>query len=116
MQKQRESMRVACFLSRLSSTFDYVRTQILGTKELPSLIEVFSPFRQDTLVLHPQFHSSFWGCSALVSIVGGPRSLGSGCGRSVDSVCRSSGRDQGKGGRGRDWSTRKCTHCQLVAH
>ena len=45
MQKWHESMCIARFLSGLPSSFDFVRAQLLGSKGLPSLSEVFSHLR-----------------------------------------------------------------------
>ncbi|GFY99476.1 tetratricopeptide repeat (TPR)-like superfamily protein [Actinidia rufa] len=42
LQKQRESMRVACFLFGFPSNFDSVHAQLLTSKELPSLIVVLA--------------------------------------------------------------------------
>ncbi|GFY98224.1 hypothetical protein Acr_12g0007650 [Actinidia rufa] len=49
MQRERESIWVACFLYDLPSSFDGARPQILGAKDLPSLSEVFNCLHQATL-------------------------------------------------------------------
>ena len=45
MQKQCESMYIAHFLSSLPFSLDSVCVELIGSKELPSLSEVFSHFR-----------------------------------------------------------------------
>ena len=40
MRRQRKSMDVAHFLSNLPSSYDPIRSQILGARDLPSLSEV----------------------------------------------------------------------------
>ncbi|GFZ18600.1 hypothetical protein Acr_27g0003390 [Actinidia rufa] len=74
MQKQRESMCIACFLSGLPYSFDYVSAKLLGSKELPSLSKVFSRLHQASLFSAPLV-STIGDRSALVSSVGGSRSL-----------------------------------------
>ncbi|GFZ19905.1 hypothetical protein Acr_28g0006100 [Actinidia rufa] len=57
-----EMKRVACFLSALPFSFDGVCSQILGAKDLPSFIEIFSRIHQTSLshvVLSPAQRSAF---------------------------------------------------------
>lgn len=49
MRRQRDSMRVARFLSALPSSFEGARSQILSSKALPPLSEVFHRLRQTTI-------------------------------------------------------------------
>ncbi|GFY85573.1 hypothetical protein Acr_04g0003110 [Actinidia rufa] len=73
MQKQRESIRFTHFLSGLHSSFDSVHAQLLGSKELLYLSEVFSSFREASFSGAPSI-SAIGDRSALISYVGGTRS------------------------------------------
>lgn len=72
MQRQHESMWVGHFLSGLLS-FDGARSQILGSKELPSLSEIFSRLCQATL---PFVALSLTDHSVLVAFIGPSRPSG----------------------------------------
>ena len=78
MRHQRESMHVARFLSGLPSSYDPVRSQILGARNLPSLSEVFSHLRQASLSDSISVSPSIPDCSALTTTVSGlpPRGFG----------------------------------------
>ena len=92
-------MHVARFLSGLPSSFDPVKSQILGSKELPSLSEVFSRLQQASISDSTPSASNPSEKSALLTTTGGGRFSrgGHGYGR---------GHEQGVGGRG----SRKCTY------
>ncbi|GFZ00912.1 hypothetical protein Acr_14g0005470 [Actinidia rufa] len=100
MERQRQSLFVARFLSSLPSpTYDSVRSQILGERTLPSLGEVFSHIRQATISDIGSLPASQlpFDRSALVTTVSrGGYSRG---GSTSGGVGRSgSGRDSGRGG------------------
>ena len=116
MKKQRDSMHVAHFLSRLPKSLNPVKSQILASLDLPSLSEVFGRLRQATLsysTINP-FSSSHIDAlpsgdkSAFTTYMGSNRG-GHG------------GRDQGgrgseQGGRGKGHGLRKCTYCHGENH
>ena len=94
-------MHVTRFLSGLPPTFDSVRTQILGSKEIPSLSEVFGRLRQASISESNSIPLPSTKKSAFATDFGGGRFSRGGCG----------GR-----GRGRGHSPRKCTYCHGENH
>ncbi|XP_058202662.1 uncharacterized protein LOC131317099 [Rhododendron vialii] len=99
MRRQRERMQVARFLYGASSTYDPV-SQLLGSRDLPSLSEVFSRLCQSSVSVSTPALSL--DGSALASAVSGSfgSSFSRGCGRGRDSGFSDRGRDSGFGGLG----------------
>ncbi|XP_058179996.1 uncharacterized protein LOC131298530 [Rhododendron vialii] len=97
MRRQRDRMRVTRFLSGASSNFGPVGNQILGTRDLPPLSEVFSRFRQSLSISTPT-PDHF----ALTSAVSNSSefSVSRGHARGSDSRFRGRGRDFGIHGHG----------------
>ncbi|GFZ13198.1 hypothetical protein Acr_23g0015830 [Actinidia rufa] len=122
------SMGVARFLSGLPSSFDDAWTQILGDKELPSLSEVLSCLRQDTLL---SAAPSPTDRSALVAFVESsrpsrpypPPGFGHGWSNHPSNDYPRDNRGFSHGGRdsrgvghGRGRGSRFCTHCNQDNH
>ncbi|GAB2286051.1 hypothetical protein Dimus_039743 [Dionaea muscipula] len=91
MREQREQLLIMAFLSGLRSEHDFVRSQILASKET-SLTEAFS--RANRAIRPSSDSSSFSGDRAALASSGGPR-----------------GRGRGRGG-----DCPFCTHCQRPGH
>ncbi|XP_058219066.1 uncharacterized protein LOC131329730 [Rhododendron vialii] len=99
MRRQRERMQVARLISGASSTYGPVLNHLLGSRDLPSLSEVFSRIRQSSVSVSAPPPDR----SALTSVVSGTsfsRGRGRGCGRGRESGFNSRVRDSGFSGRG----------------
>ena len=126
MKKQRDSMHVARFLSRLPKSLNPVKSQILASPDLPSLSEVFDRLRQATLSDSSTDPFSSSNTDALPSgdkyafttYMGSNKGGHGGQGRGSQGC---GGRDQGghgseQGGRGKGRGLRKCTYCHGENH
>ncbi|XP_058180814.1 uncharacterized protein LOC131299213 [Rhododendron vialii] len=98
MRRQRERMQVARFISGTSSTYGPVRNHLLGSRDLPSLGEVFSRIRQSSVSVSAPPPDR----SALASIVFNVSSTSSSRGRGRDSGFNGRDRNSGFSGRGFD--------------
>ncbi|XP_059647309.1 uncharacterized protein LOC132293728 [Cornus florida] len=113
MQQQRGDFNVVRFLTGLSSAYESLRAQIMGSPTLPSFAEVFSRLQRATLASDTSNLNTGQSGerSALVVSKGEHNAYRGGRGgRSTRG-----GRDS-RGGRGCGRESRKCPHCGLSNH